>query len=401
MIVMNELPSMTQLALLLTAKWAVNDAKPLTNPEFLGLRRWLGAGSDAASELMNGQRKLEDCPIEHRRLQTLLQRALGVFQPVDRWMQAGLWIRSWSDTDYPSRFKQLRLRAPSLLFGYGNPEAFSERALAIVGSRNASDERLAKAAEIGRACARNKITVVSGGARGIDAAAMKSGMAGGGTVVGVLADSLLKESGKRDYREAIMEKRLCLMSEVSPEAPFNVGNAMSRNRLAYACADAALVIECDIGRGGTWQGAMEARNEGKTVYVLRGARAERQLADLGAVIIDIDFALHPEKLITGLRPDSTTTSTSPFTEWLHELLVGSSADIEKLVIALQSDLHTVAHHLVCFAEQEGIMPPLLPDSNALPEPEGSSLVTKHKRRTANKKSNGTDTLFDGEVAKVA
>ena len=354
---MNDLSPTTQLAILLTAKWSVNGTKPLTNAEFLDLRRWIGAGSDAALALMNGQKTLEDCPIECGRLENLLRRGLGVFQPLDRWMQAGLWVRSWSDADYPSRFKQLRLRAPALIFGYGNPEAFSSRALAIVGSRNASEERLAKTAEIGRACAQSGITVVSGGARGVDATAMKSGMAGGGTVVGVLPDSLLKEAGKKNYREAIRENKLCLMSEVNPEARFNVGNAMARNRLAYACADAALVIECEPNKGGTWQGAMEARREGKAVYVLRGAQAERQLSDLGATVIEIEFAREPEKLINGIRPEPLGSTSNPFTEWVCKLLSDSAFDEGKLADALRSNSTDIAHQIMILAQKQGLFPP--------------------------------------------
>ncbi len=139
---MSEITPACQLALLLVARWSVNGVRPLSNSEFMGFRRWLGNGDDRASALMNNMVPVDGCPIDVERLLGLLNRGLGVFQSVDRWLQAGLWVRTWSDDDYPSRFRQLRLRAPALLFGYGDPEAFSERALAIVGSRDASSERL-------------------------------------------------------------------------------------------------------------------------------------------------------------------------------------------------------------------------------------------------------------------
>lgn len=392
---MTDLSPTTQLAVLLTAKWSVNGAKPLTNTEFFELRRWIGTGAEAASALMNGQRPLENCPIDRERLEGLLQRGLGVFQPLDRWMQAGLWVRSWSDTDYPSRFKQLRLRAPALIFGYGNPDAFSSRALAIVGSRNASEERLAKTAEIGRACAKSNITVVSGGARGVDSTAMRAGMADNGTVVGVLADSLLKEAGKKNYREAIRENKLCLMSEVSPEAHFHVGNAMARNRLAYACADAALVIECEPDKGGTWQGAMEARREGKTVYVLRGARAEKQLAELGAVIIEMDFGLNPENMIHSLRPQLDHTPPNRFAAWFREMVCDNPLDVEKIAAKLRSDSLEIAHQIVAIAQQEGMIAiPLLQEVAAANIDEPAQTPEK-KKRSSRKKSNGAVTLFEG------
>lgn len=111
-----------------------------------------------------------------------------------------------------------------------------------------------------------------------------------------------QESGNRAYRRAIMESRLSLMSEVHPEARFEVGNAMSRNRLIHLCADATLLVECEVGKGGTWQGAMEALKESRTVYVLRGAKAEAQLVELGAITVDMDMATQPKKLITEKQP---------------------------------------------------------------------------------------------------
>jgi predicted Rossmann fold nucleotide-binding protein DprA/Smf involved in DNA uptake len=393
---MTEYSSLTQLAILVTARWAVNGAKPLTNGEYFVLRRWLGSDPDAVLGLLSGQRNLDGCPIDTTRLEGLLGRGLGVFQSIDRWTQAGLWVRSWSDNDYPSRFKQLRLRAPALLFGYGKPEAFSERALAVVGSRNATEERLAKTSEIARACARAGIAVISGGARGVDSVAMKSCIAGGGMSVGVLADSLLKESGKRDYREAIVDRRLCLMSEVYPEARFDVGNAMARNRLAYACADAALVIECDAGKGGTWQGAMEARREGKAVYVLRGARAEHELTTLGAIPIDIEFALQPDRLIQAQRPDSILHVTAPVEQLLRDLTDNGTLDVDGVAHRLRTESQAIAQRLVALTPSTHNLDVFI-SHTLMPSVEATVADAEpvKPRRKRGKKGLDSVTLFDG------
>lgn len=328
---MSELSPATQLAILLTARWAVNGSKPLTNSEFAELRRVLGSGHQGAESLLHGSMNVEDLPVETSRLQGLLNRGLGVFQSIDRWRRAGIWVVSWADPDYPGRFKQLKHRAPVLMFGYGNPNAFSVRSLAIVGSRNAGADRLNMAAEVGRSCSDAGVTVVSGGARGVDSYAMSAGVVGAGTVVGVLADSLLRESGKKPYRDAIREGRMCLMSEVHPEARFDVGSAMARNRLAYACADAALVVECDPLKGGTWAGALEALKEGKAVYVLKGARAERELVERGAIRIDIAFAQAPLRLVAGERPKAEVPETVQLAEVVRKFLGSPLRPREELV----------------------------------------------------------------------
>ena len=352
---MSSLSPFTQLVVLLTGRWAVNGSKPLNNSELGELRRALNGVPDGATALLNGEFDTSLLSIEPERLAGLLNRGLGVFQSVDKWLAAGIWVVSWADSDYPSRFKQLKHRAPALLFGYGSPNAFSERALAIVGSRNASDARLDSAAEIGRACSDRQITVVSGGARGIDSYAMQAGIVGAGTVVGVLADSLLKESGKKPYRDAIREGRMCLMSEVHPEARFDVGNAMARNRLAYACADAALVVECDPNRGGTWAGALEALKEGKTVYVLKGAKAERELVERGAIRIDMSFALQPERLILSERPQEVVPETLQLAQTIRRLLGNPLRSTEELLETLKLSPEAFLKDIIEAAVSDGIV----------------------------------------------
>ncbi|HMS56330.1 MAG TPA: DNA-processing protein DprA [Fimbriimonadaceae bacterium] len=296
---MSELTALAQVALLLTARWATCDAKPLTPKEFSDLYRWMG---DRAEDLLHETLDLDLCPLDPARIRQLMQRGIGVFQSVDRWTQAGIWVRSWDDPGYPNRFKSLQNRAPVLVFGLGEPNWFTERAIAIVGSRNASPNRLEIARAIGSRCAESALTVVSGGARGVDLASMQGCLNNGGRVVGVLADSLLKVSGLSGNRDAIMDDRLCLMTEVHPEASFDVGSAMSRNRLAYACADATVIVECEPGTGGSWAGACDGLKEGRTVYVLQGAMAEKQLVDKGAMAIDEDAATNPIGLLEPKRP---------------------------------------------------------------------------------------------------
>jgi predicted Rossmann fold nucleotide-binding protein DprA/Smf involved in DNA uptake len=99
--------------------------------------------------------------------------------------------------------------------------------------------------------------LVSGGARGVDQSAMLGALARQGTAVGVLADSLLRSATSSKYRKHIMSGDLALISPYNPEAGFNVGNAMSRNRYIYCLSDAAVVISSTRDKGGTWNGAIE------------------------------------------------------------------------------------------------------------------------------------------------
>lgn len=298
---MTELSPSTQMTILLTARWGTSAVKPLTNSEFSEFARWLEAVGGSPSAFLSGEFPPDACPLPLSRLSPLLERGAELFPPLERWLQAGLWALSGMDAEYPPRFKGLPFRPPSLLFGAGSLDIFAKPALAVVGSRNASEERLAFAKAAGAACALADVCVISGGARGVDFAAMSGCIEAGGCSAGVLADSLLKESRNPAYRRALIEKRLCLLSEVHPEARFEAGSAMSRNRLIHLCADASLLIECEPDAGGTWRGALEALRGGKSVYILKGAKAEARLVERGAVAIGMEQTTQPLRLIEESR----------------------------------------------------------------------------------------------------
>jgi len=120
---------------------------------------------------------------------------------------------------------------------------------------------------VGRLAARAGRTLVSGGAKGIDQAAMRGALEAGGKVSGVLADSLEKTTMNREHRNLLLDGQLVLISPYDPSAGFNVGNAMQRNKLIYALADASLVVSSDLNKGGTWTGAVEQLDKLKFVPV--------------------------------------------------------------------------------------------------------------------------------------
>ena len=83
----------------------------------------------------------------------------------------------------------------------------------------------------------------------------------------MLADSLEKTAMNREHRNLLLDGQLVLISPYDPNAGFNVGNAMQRNKLIYALADASLVVSSDLNKGGTWAGATEQLDKLKFVPV--------------------------------------------------------------------------------------------------------------------------------------
>ena len=208
--------------------------------------------------------------IEESRLQRLLGRGFLLSQVIERWQARAIWVISRADPEYPRRLKvRLREDAPAVLYGCGDMSLLEFGGLAVVGSRNVDDSLIDYTMAVGRLAARARRTLVSGGAKGIDQAAMRGALEAGGNVSGVLADSLEKTTMNREHRNLLIDGQLTLISPYDPNAGFNVGNAMQRNKLIYALADASLVVSSDLNKGGTWAGAVEQLDKLKfaPVYV--------------------------------------------------------------------------------------------------------------------------------------
>jgi DNA processing protein len=206
--------------------------------------------------------------IDEARLQRLVGRGFLLSQAIERWQARAIWVVSRADAEYPRRLK-LRLRedAPAVIYGCGDMTLLDSGGLAVVGSRHVDDSLIDYTMSVGRLAARAGRTLVSGGAKGIDQAAMRGALEAGGKVSGVLADSLEKTTMNREHRNLLLDGQLVLISPYDPSAGFNVGNAMQRNKLIYALADASLVVSSDLNKGGTWAGAIEQLDKLKFVPV--------------------------------------------------------------------------------------------------------------------------------------
>ena len=282
----SELSANTQAILLLTAPLILGRRTPaaeLLQPgeysklaRFLHDKKWEPAdlvGADA-SELLNDS-WLPD-GIDADRLSRLLARGFQLSQAVERWRQRAIWVLSRADEQYPQTLKaRLGGHAPAVLYGCGERDILESGGLAVVGSRHVDDRLRDYAARIGELAAGAEWTLVSGGARGIDQAAMRGALEAGGRVVGVLSNDLQRAALRREHRDVLMDRRLVLVSPYDPAAGFNVGNAMRRNKLIYALAGAALVANSDYKKGGTWAGAVEQLDKLRLVPVYVRSDSDR------------------------------------------------------------------------------------------------------------------------------
>ena len=249
-----ELSFNAQAILLLTAPLIAGRGKssldPLTAGEYRRFARRLRELQRAPADLLDpGARTLlKECRFdsEPERIERLLGRGFLLSQAVERWRTRAIWVVSRADAAYPQRLKKrLGEDAPPILYGCGDATLLDGGGLAVVGSRNVDDTLVEYTEKVGRLTAVARRVVISGGARGIDQAAMRGALEANGNVVGILADGLEKAAVRREHREALMDRRLALICPYDPAARFNVGHAMQRNKLIYASADAALVVNSD------------------------------------------------------------------------------------------------------------------------------------------------------------
>lgn len=262
--------------------------KPLSLSEWNKLVRWLQSKesypeyflSDYGDKLLT---EWNDQSISRGRLSALLERKTSLALALDKWTKAGVWIVSRADSEYPRLLKEkLKGSAPNILFGVGDKRLLNGQYIGVVGSRDATDEDLRLANNIGEQVSSQRMGIVSGGARGIDETAMIGALEAGGPCIGFLSDSLIKKSTTSVYRNYIIKEKLVLTSPYNPEAGFNAGNAMGRNKLIYAMSGATIVVT-SATNGGTWEGAKEnlKNNWAPTWVCPSNARGNTEIVKLG------------------------------------------------------------------------------------------------------------------------
>lgn len=224
------------------------------------------------------------------RVVRLLGRGGPVAIEIERLANRGVWLAALGDEIYPQRLVDtLGGKAPPILFGVGRAGIASQPSLAIVGSRDADDDAIEFTERLAASAVKGGISISSGAARGVDAAAMTSALEHGGSAVGVVADGLEKRIREPRIRTWLADEQLCLLSPYGPNTGFSVGAAMGRNKLIYGLSEFALVVSATAGKGGTWAGATEAlKNEWSTVFVRQAPKsasfqsAHERLLALGA-----------------------------------------------------------------------------------------------------------------------
>jgi DNA processing protein len=174
------------------------------------------------------------------------------------------------DAEYPPQLEHLS-DPPLALFLRGRPVGAVISMVAIVGARNCSDLGRDLARELGRSLAAHGVVVVSGAARGIDAAAHEGALDADGTTLAVLGCGIdaVYPPGSRPLVQRILE-RGTIVSEYPPGVPPDGFRFPARNRIVAALCRAVVVVE-GTNRSGSLISAEHALELGREVFAVPGA----------------------------------------------------------------------------------------------------------------------------------
>jgi DNA processing protein len=174
------------------------------------------------------------------------------------------------DTTYPQALLQVP-DPPPLLYAKGRVELLNAAAFAIVGSRNATQQGIVHAESFGRALSDAGLTIVSGLALGIDAAAHRGGLAGASSsiaVVGTGLDIVYPASNRELAHE--LARSGCIVSEFALGTAPIASNFPRRNRLISGLSRGCLVVEAAVSSGSLITARL-ANEQGKDVFAMPGS----------------------------------------------------------------------------------------------------------------------------------
>lgn len=208
-----------------------------------------------------------------------------------RMVDHGFSILPFTAPDYPARLRAIA-DPPPVLYVYGTLSADDARAVAVVGSRSASDYGRRVARSICRGLAALGVTVVSGMARGIDGIAHESTLDRGGRTIAVLGcgvDRVYPPEHDRLY------ERIQRQGAVLSELPFGTRpaafNFPARNRLISGLSLGVLVVEA-TEKSGSLITASLALEQNREVFAIPGeigssrSRGTHRLIRQGAKLVE-------------------------------------------------------------------------------------------------------------------
>lgn len=228
-------------------------------------------------------------------------------------------ISTPSESDWPKSLNDLGLGVPHALWQRGNSGAMNLNpfAISIVGSRMATSYGEWVASEVAMLASAGGISVISGGAYGIDAIAHRSALINDGNTVAVMAGGVdrLYPSGNTDLLTRIIQAG-AVISEQAPGSNPTKWRFLQRNRLIAALGNATIIVEAGK-RSGAINTAHHAEALTRPIGVIPGPI--NSAASLGCLNL---LREDPSRLLTSVQDAVSLVTGDSEPELFEDLPIG-------------------------------------------------------------------------------
>ena len=247
--------------------------------------------------------ELRSAGLDRRSLENLLaaRSALDLDQELERIAAVGAQVLTWESPDYPRLLHEISA-PPPVLYVKGTITEEDVWAVAIVGTRRASDYGREVTRRLAAALARSGITIVSGMARGIDGEAHRAALKAGGRTIAVLGcgiDRVYPPEYRRLAGEVVAQGALVSDYPLGTEPEGK--NFPPRNRIISGLSMGVLIVEAGV-RSGALITADYAAEQGRDVFAVPGSILGRGSAGTNALIQDgAKVVLGPEDILEELN----------------------------------------------------------------------------------------------------
>lgn len=206
-------------------------------------------------------------------------------------LQDGNHVITLADADYPQALLHIP-DPPILLYVKGRLELLNSTTIAVVGSRNATAQGVLNAERFSTNLSQAGVSISSGLALGIDAAAHEGGLLGKGSTIAVIGTGadIVYPARHRNLAHVIAEKG-CIVSEYPLGTPALAGNFPRRNRIISGLSSGVLIVEA-AAQSGSLITARMAVEQGREVFAIPGSihspmsKGCHQLIKQGAKLVE-------------------------------------------------------------------------------------------------------------------